>query len=82
MLFNIFSIVEDTSTGIVTLDKEIVYKEIKAEKYLLLPGQFMLATTMEYISLLNELTAFIQKIILSIFEINETGRIEKNGWGK
>lgn len=55
-----FSIVEDTPAGIVTLEKPITYKEIKAERYLLLPGQFVLATTMEYISLPNDLTAFVE----------------------
>lgn len=55
-----FSIVEDTPAGIVTLEKPITYKEIKAERYLLLPGQFVLATTMEYINLPNDLTAFVE----------------------
>ncbi|MDE7253998.1 MAG: dCTP deaminase [Acetatifactor sp.] len=59
-LGNTFSIVEDSSAGIVTLDKPIAYKEIKAERYLLLPGQFVLATTMEYIKLSNDLTAFVE----------------------
>lgn len=59
-LGNTFSIVEDSSAGIVTLDKPIVYKEIKAERYLLLPGQFVLATTMEYIKLSNDMTAFVE----------------------
>ena len=55
-----FSIVEDSSSGIITLDNAISYKEITAKKYLLLPGQFVLATTMEYISLPNDLTAFVE----------------------
>lgn len=59
-LGNTFSIVEDTSDGIVTFDKPIVYKEISAERYLLLPGQFVLATTMEYINLPKDLTAFVE----------------------
>ena len=47
-LGNTFSIVEETPTGIISLSSEIKYKTITAEKYLLLPGQFVLATTMEY----------------------------------
>lgn len=59
-LGNTFSVVEDSSTGILTFAHEIVYKEIHAETYLLLPGQFVLATTKEYISLPNDLTAFVE----------------------
>ena len=55
-----FGIVEDSSTGIITLQKEIIYKEIKSDKYLLLPGQFVLATTMEYVKLPGNLTAFVE----------------------
>lgn len=59
-LGNTFSIVEDSSRGIVTLNDEISYKEIKTDKYVLLPGQFVLATTMEYIELPDDLTAFVE----------------------
>lgn len=55
-----FSVVEDSSTAILTLSQKMIYKEIHAEKYLLLPGQFVLATTMEYISLSDNLTAFVE----------------------
>ncbi len=55
-----FSIVEDSSTGIVSMDSEIKYKSMTAKEYILLPGQFVLATTMEYISLPNDLTAFVE----------------------
>lgn len=59
-LGNTFSIVEDSCTAILTLSEEILYKKIRAEKYLLMPGQFVLATTMEYIKLPNNLTAFVE----------------------
>lgn len=59
-LGNTFSIVEDSSTGIITLGKEIQYKTMTADTYILLPGQFVLATTMEYISLPDHLTAFVE----------------------
>ena len=55
-----FSIVEDSSTGIITLDSEIKYKTIKTDTYILLPGQFVLATTMEYFELPDDLTAFVE----------------------
>lgn len=59
-LGNTFSIVEDSSTGILTFTNKIAYKEMQAETYLLLPGQFVLATTKEYISLPDDLTAFVE----------------------
>ena len=55
-----FSIVEDTSGGIMDLEKEIKYKTITSDTYLLLPGQFVLAATMEYFSLPDDLTAFVE----------------------
>lgn len=55
-----FSIIEDSNTGIITLENEIRYKTIKADKYILLPGQFVLATTMEYFELPDDLTAFVE----------------------
>lgn len=55
-----FSIVEDSSTGIITLENEIKYKTIKSDTYILLPNQFVLATTMEYFDLPNNLTAFVE----------------------
>ena len=59
-LGNTFSIVEDSSTGVITLGSEIKYKTIKTDTYVLLPGQFVLATTMEYFELPNDLTAFVE----------------------
>ena len=55
-----FSIVEDSPTGVITLDSETNYKTIKTNTYVLLPGQFVLATTMEYFELPNDLTAFVE----------------------
>lgn len=59
-LGNTFSIVEDSSTGILTFTNKIAYKEMRSGTYLLLPGQFVLATTKEYISLPDDLTAFVE----------------------
>lgn len=55
-----FSIVEDSSSGIISMDRDIPYKTIKTDQYVLLPGQFVLATTMEYISLPDDVTAFVE----------------------
>lgn len=55
-----FAVVEDSADGMISMCSEIKYKTIKADKYLLLPGQFVLATTMEYISLPDDLTAFVE----------------------
>lgn len=59
-LGNTFSIVADMSRGILSLDNEIVYKTITADTYVLLPGQFVLASTMEYFELPDNLTAFVE----------------------
>ena len=59
-LGNTFSVVEDSPSGIITMDKKIQYKTIQTDTYILLPGQFVLATTMEYFSLPNNLTAFVE----------------------
>lgn len=42
------------------MDKEIHYKTIQTDSYLLLPGQFVLASTMEYFRLPDDLTAFVE----------------------
>ena len=59
-LGNTFSVVEDTSSGIITMEHEIRYKTIETDTYLLLPGQFVLATTMEYVTLPDNRTAFVE----------------------
>ena len=59
-LGNTFSIVEDFPDGIITMDSKIAYKTITADRYVLMPGQFVLATTMEYFKLPENLTAFVE----------------------
>ena len=59
-LGNTFSVVDDTPSGVIKLDSEISYKTITADTYLILPGQFVLATTMEYFELPDNLTAFVE----------------------
>lgn len=60
-LGNTFSTPKELSSGILTLDKEIEYQTTKADTYLLLPGQFVLATTEEWIELPDNLTAFVER---------------------
>lgn len=55
-----FTIVEDTSSGVIQLSSEMRYKTIKSERYLLMPGQFVLSTTMEYLKMPNDMTAFVE----------------------
>ena len=57
---NTYSILEDLPTGMIGLDEETKYKQITTDKYILLPGQFVLATTMEYFELPDNLTAFVE----------------------
>lgn len=57
-LGNTFSVVE--GDAMITMGKEISYKTIKADTYVILPGQFVLATTMEYFELPKDLTAFVE----------------------
>lgn len=55
-----YSTVEEASKSILSMDSEISYKTITADSYVLLPGQFVLASTMEYVRLPNNLTAFVE----------------------
>lgn len=55
-----FSVIEDSPSGVITLDEETTYRPLRSDTYVLLPGQFILATTMEYFILPNDLTAFVE----------------------
>lgn len=55
-----FGIVEDSPSGVITMEREIGYQTIRNDTYVLLPGQFVLATTMEYFELPDNLTAFVE----------------------
>ena len=59
-LGNTFTILEDTSSSVIRLSGEIPYKTIQSDKYVLMPGQFVLATTMEYFRLPDNMTAFVE----------------------
>ena len=59
-LGNTFTLLKNIETGIISPDTEIAYDTITCDKYVLLPGQFVLGTTQEYIKLPNNLTAFVE----------------------
>lgn len=59
-LGNTFSVVDDTPSNIITLESQISYKTITTDTYLIMPGEFVLATTMEYFELPDNLTAFVE----------------------
>lgn len=59
-LGNTFSIVEDSPAGVITLDSEVRYRTVTSETYVLLPNQFVLAATMEYFDLPDDVTAFVE----------------------
>ena len=59
-LGNTFSVVEDSPAGVIPLDGEIRYKTITSDTYVLLPNQFVLATTREYFDLPDDVTAFVE----------------------
>ncbi len=59
-LGNTFSVIDDMHGGVINPYKNVTYKVIETEKYVLLPGEFVLATTREYIALPNNLTAFVE----------------------
>lgn len=55
-----FCSVYDGFEDVISFDKFIPYQTVKTDKFVLLPNQFVLATTMEYFSLPNDLTAFVE----------------------
>jgi len=59
-LGNSFSVLESGSSSILRMDEPVEYRGIVNETFLLLPGHFVLATTMEYFRLPDNLTAFVE----------------------
>ena len=49
-----------TFSIVISLETAASYKTIRTDTYILLPGQFVLATTMEYFELPDNLTAFVE----------------------
>ncbi len=55
-----FLLIEDFNVQSISLDDEIQYREFEGETITLQPHTFLLATTMEYVKLPNDLTAFVE----------------------
>jgi dCTP deaminase len=53
-------LIAKSDEGILTLDKEVVYEEHEDDFIVIQPHSFLLATTIEYIKLPNNLTAFVE----------------------
>ena len=59
-LWNHFLVLESLNTQVISMSREIQYREVIAEKITLPPKTFLLATTMEYIKLPNDMIAFVE----------------------
>lgn len=59
-LGNTFSVISDYASGIIRPSAQVNYRSFVTDKFVLLPGQFVLATTREYIKLPNNLSAFVE----------------------
>ncbi len=57
---NHYLTVDPTDTGIISMDKPISYREIEGDKIILPPHSFILATTIEYVRLPANITAFVE----------------------
>jgi dCTP deaminase len=55
-----FLLIEDNSMHVISMDSEIKYREYEGDKITLPPHSFLLATTLEYVKLPNDLTAFVE----------------------
>ncbi len=55
-----YLVIEDNRMDIITLDSQILYREFEGETITIPPHSFLLATTLEYIKLPNNITAFVE----------------------
>jgi dCTP deaminase len=55
-----FLLVDDFNMTTIAMDSEIKYREFEGNTITLPPHSFLLATTMEYVKLPNDLTAFVE----------------------
>lgn len=55
-----FATPETKKYDVIPFDKEIKYKKVIADRFILMPGEFVLGTTMEAIRLPNNITAFVE----------------------
>jgi len=59
-LGNHFLVVDEHATEIITMDDTIHYRDIERDEIVIAPKSFVLATTMEYVKLPNNMTAFVE----------------------
>ncbi|WP_195696236.1 dCTP deaminase [Priestia megaterium] len=52
--------VKEHQVGVMSLGQEIKYEHLKNDEIIIPPHSFLLATTLEYIKLPNDLTAFVE----------------------
>ena len=55
-----YLVVEESETKLLTFDEEIHYREIEGDSIVIPPHTFLLATTMEYVRLPGNITAFVE----------------------
>ena len=55
-----FLMVEDRNMQIIDLNSDVIYREYEGDAITIPPHSFLLATTMEYIKLPDNLTAFVE----------------------
>src|SRR4051794_37530066 len=55
-----YLLLEDTTMHIITLDEQIQYRQVEGDSIVLPPHSFCLATTLEYVKLPDDLTAFVE----------------------
>ena len=59
-LGNTFSVIRDYANGIIDPSKKTEYRTFEADEFVLLPNQFVLATSREYVKLPDHITAFVE----------------------
>ena len=59
-LGNSFSVPESSGNAALRMDSRPEYRSVTGDSFLLLPGRFVLASTMEYVRLPDDLTAFVE----------------------
>lgn len=57
---NHFMIIDESFTPFISLEKPAIYSEVYQETIIIPPQGFVLATTIEYINLPNDMTAFVE----------------------
>ncbi|WP_396953949.1 dCTP deaminase [Neobacillus niacini] len=57
---NHFMIIDESSTPFISLERPAIYNEVYQETIIIPPQGFVLGTTIEYINLPNDMTAFVE----------------------